>query len=140
MSSERGCMEPTEVIDSPGKYLKEKRESLRLSLNNVAKETRIREAVLKAIEEDNYGDLPRLYVKSFLRAYADCLNLDPNEVILLYQRYLENLPPSKGQVSKHSPASAREIIVRPLLIFVSMVLTALLVYACFKLLPRFLHL
>lgn len=79
-------MEPAEVIESPGKYLKTKRESRRLSLKEVAHETRIREAILKAIEEDSYEDMPRLYIRGFLSAYARCLGLDPNEVILLHQK------------------------------------------------------
>ena len=83
-------MEPAEAIESPGKYLKARRESQKLSLNQVAKETRIREAILRAIEEDKYEDLPQLYIKSFLSAYAVCLGLDLNEVIQLHQKYLKN--------------------------------------------------
>ena len=43
-----------EAIDSPGKCLKAKRESQNISLREVANATRIREAVLRAIEEDRY--------------------------------------------------------------------------------------
>jgi len=64
MKSEGETQSP-ETIESPGKYLKAKRESKRISLRQVASATRIREAVLRAIEEDQYEDLPHLYIKSF---------------------------------------------------------------------------
>ena len=128
-------MEPAEEIESPGKYLKAKRESQRISLRQVADATRIREAVLAAIEEDQYEDLPHIYVKS-LSAYAKYLGLDPTDVIMLHQRYLEKLPPSKSQVSKYPPASRRKrVSVRFLVITISAVLFAAIVaYAFFKLL------
>ena len=131
-------MEPAEAIESPGKYLKTRRESQKLSLKEVAHATRIREVILRGIEEDKYEDLPYLYVKSFLSAYAGCLGLDPNEVILLHQKYVENLLPSKGKVLRHQPVPRkRRVNVRLLVIFISgLFLAALLVYASFKLLPR----
>jgi cytoskeletal protein RodZ len=131
-------MEPAEAKESPGKYLKTRRESQKLSLKEVAHATRIREVILRAIEEDKYEDLPRLYVKSFLSAYAGCLGLDPNEVILLYQKYVGNLLPSKEKVPKYRPVSSkRKVNVRLLLILISaLLLAALLVYASIKLLPR----
>ena len=129
-------MEPAEEIESPGKYLKAKRESQKISLRQVADATRIREAVLMAIEEDRYEDLPHLYVKSFLSAYAKYVGLDPNDVIMLHQKYAENLSFSKSQVSKHPPASRRKgDNVRLLVISISVaLLITLIVYASFKLL------
>ena len=129
-------MEPAEEIESPGKYLKAKRESQRISLKQVADATRIREAVLRAIEEDRYGDLPHIYVKSFLSTYAKCLGLDPTDVIMLHQKYVENLSFSKSQVSKHPSAFRRKgVNVRLLVISSSLaLLISLIVYASFKLL------
>ncbi len=131
-------MEPAETIESPGKYLKTKRESQGFSLAQVAYATRVREAILKALEEDKYEDLPHLYVKSFLSTYAGCLGLDPKEVILLHEKYVKNLPSSTGQVPKRRPVSGkRRVNLRLLVIFVSaLLLSALLVFASFKLLPR----
>ncbi len=131
-------MEPSEAIESPGRYLKTKRESQRLSLAQVAYATKVREAILKALEEDKYEHLPHLYVKSFLSAYAGCLGLDPNEVILLHKKYVKNLPSSKGQAPKHRPGSGkRRANLQLVVIFVSaLLLSALLVFASIKLLPR----
>jgi len=135
MKSE-GETQPPETIESPGKYLKAKRESQRISLRQVADVTRIREAVLSAIEEDRYEDLPHIYVKSFLSAYAKCLGLDPTDVIMLHQKYVKKLSFSKSQVSKHpSVTPRRRVNVRLLVISISVaLLIAVIVYVSFKLL------
>jgi len=129
-------MEPAEAIESPGKYLKAKRELQKLSLKEVADVTRIRKAVLMAIEEDRTEELPLLYIKSFLGAYAKCLGLDPNDVIMLHQKYVEKLSFSKRKEVKHSSATRRRRInVRLLVISIlGALLIALLLYASFKLL------
>ncbi len=135
MKSEEETQSP-ETIELPGKYLKAKRESRRISLRQVADATRIREAVLRAIEEDRYEDLPHFYVKSFLSAYAKHLGLDPTDVKTLHQKHVENLSFSKGQVSKHPSAFPRmRVNGRLLVISISIaLLIAVIVYASFKLL------
>ncbi len=127
-------MQSPEAPESPGKYLKAKRESQRIPLREVADATRIREAVLRAIEEDRYEDLPHLYVKSFLGAYAKCLGLDPNDVVMLHQKYVEKLSSSKNQVAKHPSASPkRRVTVRLLVISISVaLLIAFIVYVSLK--------
>ena len=133
-----GEIQSPEMVESPGKYLKAKRESQRLSLRQVADATRIREVVLKAIEEDRYEDLPYIYVKSFLSAYAKYVGLDPTDVIMLHQKHVENLSLSKSQVSKHLSATPRRRVnVRLLVISISaLLLAAIVAYASFKLLHR----
>jgi cytoskeleton protein RodZ len=91
-----------------GKYLKNQRESKKISLREVAKNTRVREHVLRAIEEDQHHLLPpATYVKGFLLAYAKYLRLDPNDILLRYERVLkgESVAPPSGQ----SPRPKREI-------------------------------
>ena len=76
-----------------GSYLKNHRESKKISLREVAKNTRVREHILRAIEEDRYELLPpATYVKGFLSAYARYLRLDPNDVLLRYERVLRGEP------------------------------------------------
>jgi cytoskeleton protein RodZ len=135
MESE-GETQSAETIESPGKYLKAERESRGISLREVADATRIREAVLSAIEEDRYEDLPYIYVKSFLTAYAKRLGLDPTDVIMLHQKYVEKLSFSKSQVSKHASALRRKRVnVWLFVILISVaLLIALIAYASFKLL------
>jgi cytoskeletal protein RodZ len=92
-------------MELPGKYLKTERELRNLSIEEAAKLTKIREHFLKAIEEDRYELLPPgLYLKGFLTAYARYLGLDPNEVVLRYQRYLEDLT-----ITKEKPLEPQKI-------------------------------
>ena len=80
-------------IESLGKYLKNQRESKRISLREVAKATRVREHILRAIEEGQHDLLPpATYVKGFLLAYAKYLRLDPNDVLLRYEGVLKGGP------------------------------------------------
>ena len=112
------------------------RESQKLSLKKVADETRIRETVLRDFEEDRYMNLPSIYVKSFISAYAKCLGLNPNEVIMLHEKYVESLSFSKDRVPKQSSTIlTKRGNARVLVIWISVVLLiALIVYASFKLL------
>lgn len=94
--------------ESLGKYLKNQRESKQISLREVAKNTRVREHVLRAIEEDQHHLLPpATYVKGFLLAYAKYLKLDSNDVLRRYERVLkgESIAPASVQ----SPRPKREI-------------------------------
>jgi cytoskeletal protein RodZ len=78
-----------------GKYLKRERELRNISLSEVAKKTRIRENLLRDIEEDRYHLLPSsTYVKGFLLAYAKYIGLDTNDVLLRYEVVLkgESIP------------------------------------------------
>ncbi len=129
-------MESVEAFESPGKYLKAIRESRGLSLNKVANATRIREPVLMALEEDTYGDLPPIYVKSFLSAYAECLGLDPSEVITVHQKYAEKLSSSKGRELRYPPTvRSKRTNLRLLVISVSFILLmAVIAYALLMLL------
>ena len=98
-------------MEPPGKYLKRERELRNLSIEEAAKLTKIRGHLLKAIEEDRYEILPPgLYLRGFLMAYARYLGLDPNDVVLRYKKYLEELTiseekplePKKLEPQKHA--------------------------------------
>ena len=79
-----------EEQESLGKYFKRERESKKISLKEVAENTKVREHILRAIEEDQHDLLPSLtYIKGFLLSYAKFLRLDANKVLSLYQRGLE---------------------------------------------------
>ena len=69
-----------------GKDLKRIREALGVSLEVIAHMTKIRIIFLCAIEEDAFEKVPsRIFLKSFLRAYAQCIGL---EVDIVAGRYL----------------------------------------------------
>jgi cytoskeletal protein RodZ len=91
-------------METLGTYLKNQRESKKISLREVAKNTRVREHVLRAIEEDQYHLLPpATYVKGFLLAYAKYLKLDPNDVLLRYENVLKGGPVSRPSAQPPRP-------------------------------------
>jgi transcriptional regulator with XRE-family HTH domain len=98
-------------MEPPGKYLRRERELRNLSIEEAANLTKIRGHLLTAIEEDRYEILPPgLYLRGFLMAYAKYLGLDPNDVLLRYKKYLEELnisnekplEPKKLEPQKHA--------------------------------------
>jgi cytoskeletal protein RodZ len=101
------------LMESVGKYLKAERESQNLSLQEVSESTKIRELLLRALEEDRYDLISSpVYVKGFLDAYARYLGLDSNEIILQYQENYEQKTPLKGpglEQRKTSPSLERSI-------------------------------
>jgi cytoskeletal protein RodZ len=85
--------------ESFGKYLKRERESKKISLGEVARNTRVREHLLKAIEEDHYEVLPSAtYVKGFLLAYAKYIGINPDDVVLRYESVLKGGPVTRPEV------------------------------------------
>jgi len=87
------------------------RELRNLSLEEIAKFTKIKEDFLKAIEENRYELLPpAIYVKGFLTIYARYLGLNPYDVVHRYQKYLEDISISKKQkgLPQQIPIKKRE--------------------------------
>ena len=65
-----------------GRSLKQIRERLGIDLKAISAETKISIKVLESIEEEDLKHLPaRVYLKGFLKAYAQALNLDPQNLI-----------------------------------------------------------
>jgi len=79
-------------LETLGEYLKSKREARNVTLEEIAEATKIRKAILEAIE-NNRQDLipPRVFTQGFLRSYASYLELDESDVVKRYQENLEEL-------------------------------------------------
>lgn len=92
------------ILETLGGYLKNQRESRSVTLEEVANATKIRKAILKAIEGDRHDLLPpRVFTQGFLKIYASYLELDESEVVRRYQEALEKL-----QVDENEGESERE--------------------------------
>lgn len=73
-------------METPGQCLRRKREERGFSLEDVSGATKISRVYLQAIEEDRYQVLPaEVFVVGFLRQYALCVGLDPDDVVLRYR-------------------------------------------------------
>ena len=79
-----------------GTYLRRERELRQVSLHDISVATKIQVRFLEALEEDQYGHLPPApFVVGFLRAYAQYLLLQPEEIVTAFHaRYSPVEPPS----------------------------------------------
>ncbi len=72
-----------------GKTLRQIRERMGIDLETIAQETRINMKILESIEDETMEKLPPLvYLKGFLRGYAQSLGLDPQKVVEGYLHFL----------------------------------------------------
>ena len=72
-----------------GKDLKNLREALGIELEEIFQVTKISPTALAAIENDDVGNLPpKIYLISFLKSYAEALQLDPKQVV---EGYIKNI-------------------------------------------------
>ena len=68
--------------ESLGQYLREAREEKGWTLEQAAFKTRILYQYLKAVEDDNYEQLPaEVFAKGFVRSYARLLGLDELQIL-----------------------------------------------------------
>jgi cytoskeleton protein RodZ len=94
-----------------GSALQRAREVRGLSLDEAARDTRLRVDQLDALERGEFDVLPgEVYVRASLRTYASYLGLDPDKVSGAYARTVEEveppLPPGKlGPVERMIAAS-----------------------------------
>lgn len=70
------------MTETVGQKLLQARKERGVSLDEVARATRIRVHYLEALEADNLALLPsQAHTRGFIRLYADYLGLDPNELL-----------------------------------------------------------
>ncbi len=74
--------EPIAKSNTSGSRLRRARESLGLSAEDVAGELRLSVSQIKALEQDDYTDLPgATYVRGYLRSYARLVKVDEDSVL-----------------------------------------------------------
>jgi hypothetical protein len=84
--AERGSRMP----DSYGARLRQQREERGIALGAIAKQTRIKETLLEALERDDLSQWPSgFYRRAFFRAYASAIGRDPEAAM---QEFVEAHP------------------------------------------------
>ena len=76
---------------------KDKRKELNKELSDIATSTKINIKYLNAIEEGNFDVLPTVYIRLFLRTYAEALELIPEKIL---QEYNEHINVSNQQLKE----------------------------------------
>ena len=99
-------MESSSEQASFGQYLHAIRVEKRISLDQVAEETRIAVRNLEAIDrEDPQGLPPEVFLKGFLRAYAKAVGADADEAVRRYDAY--RMMARKLEDAERQPERAR---------------------------------
>jgi len=77
-------------MSSVGEMLKKARLKKQLSIGDIVKLTNIRSFYIKAMESDHFSELPQgeAYHKAFLANYAQSVDLNKDEVINLYNHFI----------------------------------------------------
>jgi cytoskeletal protein RodZ len=84
-------------MKTTGQILHAARIDKKLDVEDVSRITRIRPQFIKALEADNYGDLPSATTtRGFIRNYAKFLGLNPEHLLAIFRRdFIEN---RQGQI------------------------------------------
>lgn len=84
--------------------LKQTRLSKNLTLEEISSQTKIQLHILKSLDEGDYESLPnKIYIKGFLRQYAQALGLKSGEIIAMYDK--ENAAAAPPTTVKAAPIS-----------------------------------
>jgi cytoskeletal protein RodZ len=79
--------EVTGVFVEIGSYLRQARESIGLSLDQLQEKTKIQKSFLVAIENGEFHKLPSpFYVRTYLRSYANCVKVEPHHILRQYRK------------------------------------------------------
>lgn len=83
-----------------GHFLAQAREQKRLTLDDLAHLTKIRRAILEALETNARRDLPeRVFVLGYVRSYAAAVGLNIEETVNRFQATWTDELPAEGQAS-----------------------------------------
>jgi cytoskeleton protein RodZ len=94
------------------------RESRGVSLDEIARVTRVTSSYLHALEADDYDSLPvPVFTRGFIRAYCQALGVSPDEAMALFEGRGETAapaaPPATGAPAAPRPASASRVSTEP---------------------------
>ena len=93
-------------MPSIGDTLREARMRQRLDIADVEAKTKIRAKYLRALENEEFGELPGpTFVKTFLRSYAEVLGLDPHRLVEDYRARYE--PRDEAELKPIGPPAMR---------------------------------
>ena len=92
-------------MSSIGGVLKEARTKKTLSLDEVHSKIKIHPRVLQLLEEDKFEKLPSpLFVKSFLKSYAEFLEISSEELVSAYDKVKKEEPAQILYIKPADPA------------------------------------
>ncbi len=120
------------AMASFGEGLRREREMRGVSLEEISTTTKINMRFLRALEAEDFAKLPGgLFTRSFLRAYADYLGLEPDRVLAEYQLIATTKPEALPRISvTRQPQRRKGSVARfvPLLIALPLLAAGYILY------------
>jgi cytoskeletal protein RodZ len=93
-------------MSSVGAYLRQLRETRGVSVEEIARVTRVSSSYLHALEADDFSSLPEpVFTRGFVRAYCQAVGETPDEALALYEGRIE--APSSATVTAPSATTVR---------------------------------
>ena len=94
-------------MSSVGSYLRELREQRGVSLEEIARSTRVMHRYLEALETDDLLALPApVFTKGFVRAYCQALGVPPDEAFTLWEQRADESAQGGKTVGPARPSQA----------------------------------
>src|SRR5690606_17208376 len=85
----------------PGNMLRAQRETLELSVQQVAEELNLTMHLVRGLDADSYDTLEGdVFVRGYIRAYWRLLTLEPQQVLMIYDEYNANKIARKEEAIK----------------------------------------
>lgn len=89
-----------------GAQLRRRREQRGISLETIARQTKIKRSLLEALERDDVSGWPGgLFRRAFVRAYAQAIGLDPESTVRDFLASFPDQPPTQLQTAHVAAAS-----------------------------------
>jgi cytoskeleton protein RodZ len=86
--------ENADMFETPGQILRDAREKLELSTQDIAKRVHLDIKIIESIEKDSQEGMPTAtYVRGYLRSYAKIVGADADKIINLYDSDSPQAPP-----------------------------------------------
>lgn len=99
----------TSVQRSPGSMLMAQRETLELSVKQVADQLNLTMHFIRSLESDSYEKLPGdVFVRGYIRTYARLLQLDPDQILMVYDEFNSQKSARKEQAIKRRNRRRRD--------------------------------
>jgi len=111
-----------------GTTLSEARKQRKVSLKKIAQETKISSRYLQALEAETYDLFPaEVYLKGFLRSYAQYLGLDGDEMVRAYNRQQGQSAESTTSTANPAPVTALKNNTRLLVWSITAIIAVILI-------------
>jgi cytoskeleton protein RodZ len=96
-----------EQVMGPGKRLRAAREALGKKQEDIAQEMRLHPDVIRRIEADDYdSQMPLVFFKGYLRAFAGLVGVDPEQVIIEFTQ-LGLIDPVRALAERNNPTNSK---------------------------------